>query len=215
MTNLWLQLERLFDWVLRLILRFDVIFWSCVAANLLGALIGGVFWYGPMLLASPLWAWPFIPDCPLAALYGTIALLGIRYTRRWDWFYAFTSFGCIKYGIWTVVFWAYKWLGTGDIQPYEVLLFVTHIGLICEGLVFIPRIGPLSLGARLAVIAWFALSIFVDYGLGFHPPLVSPVTEPLVFWLATGLTAALGAGLLALPRPGITTNAPTIVRPAA
>jgi hypothetical protein len=49
------------------------------------------------------------------------------------------------------------------------------------------------------VIGWFVLSIFVDYALGFHPPLTEFVPVEYVFWVATGLTSLLGVALLALP----------------
>ncbi|HWQ11679.1 MAG TPA: DUF1405 domain-containing protein [Roseiflexaceae bacterium] len=193
-------MERILRWTLNLILGNPPLFWAAVVANLLGTVVGGVVWYGPMILSSPLWALPFIPDCPLAALLGTVALFGLRAGRPWRWFYALAAFFCIKYGIWTIVFWLRQWSGAGVILPVEALLFVTHIGLLCEGLLLVPHIGELSLAKRLWVVAWFALSVFVDYGLGFHPPLVSHVSREFIFWLAAGLTAAVGAGLLLLPR---------------
>lgn len=191
---------QLLRWVLNIILRNPLIFWACVVANLLGAVIGGVVWYGPMILSSPLWALPFIPDCPLAALLGTIALFGLRSGRPWRWYYALAAFFCIKYGLWTIAFWLRQWTGSGVILPVEAMLFVTHIGLLCEGLLLVPHIGDLPLSRRMWVVAWFALSVFVDYGLGFHPPLASHVSRDFIFWLASILTAAIGAGLLLLPR---------------
>jgi uncharacterized membrane protein YpjA len=203
-------MERLLRWTLDSILRQPLLFWTCVIANLLGAVSGGVWWYGPMLWESPLWALPFIPDCPLAALVGSIALLGLRAGKRWPFFYALVAFACMKYGAWTISFWLRHWSLAGQAFPIEILLVVTHIGLFIEGLLFVPHIGPLSLPKRLAVIGWFVLSIFVDYGLGYHPPLASYVTPTFVFWLATMLTVVLGAGLLLLPR-----RAPhAVVRPA-
>jgi uncharacterized membrane protein YpjA len=192
-------LVRLLNGTLDFILRNPLIFWACVVANLLGAVIGGIFWYGPMILASPIWALPFIPDCPLAALLGSIALLGIRYGGRWPFFTALTAFACIKYGAWTLAFWLRQWTGAGVALPVEVFLFITHIGLLCEGVLLATRIGPLSLSARFGVIGIFALSVFVDYGLGFHPPLVSHVSVEFIFRLAALLTALLGIGLLLLP----------------
>lgn len=193
-------MEQILRWTLELILRRPLLFWAAVTANLLGVIVGGVVWYGPMIAAAPLWALPFIPDCPLAALLGTIALFGLRAGRRWRWFYALTAFFCIKYGLWTIAFWLRQWSGSGVVLPVEAMLFVTHIGLLCEGLLFVPHIGRLGLPARMWVIAWFALSLFVDYGLGFHPPLASHVTRDFIFWLAAALTAIVGAGLLLLPR---------------
>jgi uncharacterized membrane protein YpjA len=79
------------------------------------------------------------------------------------------------------------------------MLFITHIGLLIEGLLFVPHISPLSLRARLGVIGWFGLSLFVDYGLGYYPPLSSFVSESFVMWLAIWLTAILSFVLLLLP----------------
>lgn len=194
------SIESLLRWTLGLVLRNPLFFWGAVVANLLGAVIGGVVWYGPMIAASPIWALPFIPDCPLAALLGTVALFGLRAGRPWRAFYALTAFFCVKYGLWTIFFWLRQWTASGVALPVEIMLFVTHIGLLCEGLLLVPHIGRLSLPARMWVIAWFALSVFVDYGLGFHPPLTSHVTREFIFGLAAALTAVCGAGLLLLPR---------------
>jgi uncharacterized membrane protein YpjA len=193
---------RLLDWTLNLILRNPLIFWAAMAANAVGVVWGGWVWYGPMLAASPPWAWIFIPDCPEAALWATVAFIGLRYGRRWGWFNAFAAFACIKYGLWTLAFWLRHWAEAGFVPgayPLEVMLFVAHIGLTCEGLLLATRIGPLGLPARLAIAGWYALSIFVDYGLGYHPPLTYAVPWGYVLWLAVALTVALGAALLLLP----------------
>src|SRR5690606_15445464 len=121
-------------------------------------------------------------------LLATIAFVAHRYSRRWLWFTALSAFACLKYGAWTSSFLLKHWSGGGLIEPISAGLFITHIGLMAEGALLVPQIGRLSLGARLATIGWFALSIFVDYGLGFHPPLTPQVPVEFVFWLATGLT---------------------------
>lgn len=72
------------------------------------------------------------------------------------------------------------------------MLFVSHIGLTFEGILLATRIGPLGMGARAAVAAFFSLSIFVDYGLGFHPPLTWVVTPSFAMWTAVILTSVLG-----------------------
>jgi uncharacterized membrane protein YpjA len=191
---------RLTHWLFEFILRTPIIFWCCVVANLIGAVWGAAVWYGPMLAASPLWAWPFIPDCPLAAFLGTIALFGMRAGRRWTLFYTLTAFACIHYGIWTLVFWLRQWTGSGVIDPFEMVLFVTHIGLLCEGVLFATRLGDVSFPQRLTVIGWFVLAFGVDYGLGYHPPLASHVTFDFIMWLTVALTGGLSIALLALPR---------------
>ncbi|MCU0491076.1 MAG: DUF1405 domain-containing protein [Chloroflexaceae bacterium] len=208
-----IHMIRLLNWILNLILNNPLIFWACMVANLLGVVIGGVWWYGPMLVAAPLWALPFIPDCPEAALLATISFFDLRASRRagrdlsagWHWFNALAAFACIKYGLWTLVFWLGYWAQGGLVEPVGMLMFVTHIGLLAEGLLLVPQLGPLSLPLRASVVGWFALSIFVDYGLRawaiqhygfpFHPPTPDSMVS-LMFWMATLLTVALGAALL-------------------
>ncbi|PDW00344.1 DUF1405 domain-containing protein [Candidatus Chloroploca asiatica] len=190
---------RLLHWILDLILRQPLLFWSAMGANLIGVVWGGWIWYGPQLAAAPWWAWLFIPDCPAAALWATIAFLGLRYGRDWGWFNAFAAFACIKYGLWTLAFWLRHWSVVGTFEPLEIMLFVSHMGLTAEGVLLALHIGSLSLPVRLSIIGWFALSIWVDYGLGHHPPLTYAVPVAFVFWVATGLTALLGLALLLLP----------------
>lgn len=193
---------RLLDWVYNLITRSPLLFWACMFANMVGVVWGGWVWYGPQLAAAPVWAWLFIPDCPAAALWATIAFLSLRYGRGQAWFTAFAAFACVKYGLWTVFFWLRHWSEAGFVAgywPMEAMLFVAHIGLTCEGLLLATRIGPLAMPARLAIIGWYALSVFVDYGLGHHPPLTYAVPFSYVLWLAAGLTALLGVALLLLP----------------
>ncbi len=192
----------LLDTILNVILKRPLLFWACMFANAVGVVWGGWIWYGPQLAAAPAWAWLFIPDCPLAAFWASLALIGLYYGRQWSWFNAFAAFACLKYGLWTVGFWLRHWSQVGFVDgfwPLELMLFVTHLGLTCEGLLLALRIGPLSLPARLTVISWYLLSIFVDYGLGHHPPLTPAVPLSFVFWLATLLTTAIGVALLLLP----------------
>lgn len=190
---------RLIDWTLNLILKNPLIFWACMAANAVGVVWGGWIWYGPQLAAAPAWAWPFIPDCPEAALWATVAFLGLRYGRRWGWFNAFAAFACIKYGLWTLAFWLRHWSEAGFVPgywPMEAMLFVSHIGLTCEGILLATRTGRLGLPASLVILGWYLLSIFVDYGLGHHPPLTYAVPMSYALWVAGYLAAILGTLLL-------------------
>ena len=49
-----------------------------------GAIAGYIYWYGPTILAAPWYYWVFVPDCPLAATFMGVALLGFHFGRRWD-----------------------------------------------------------------------------------------------------------------------------------
>ncbi|NJP04600.1 MAG: DUF1405 domain-containing protein [Chloroflexaceae bacterium] len=188
-----------FAMVFQAILLRPWLFALILAANLFGAIVGGIYWYGPMLWTSPWWAMPFVPDCPLAALLWSIAALGVWAKQRWYFFYALTAFACIKYGAWTIAFWLWTWLQAGQIFPLEALLFVSHIGLLLQGLLLVTFVQPLAMPGRIAVVSWFILSVQVDYRLGFHPPLGGFVSVSFAFWVATLLTALLATGLLLLP----------------
>ena len=62
--------------LLTLILTLDV------AAYFAGLL----FWYGYVMTDAhtPMWAWPFIPDCPFFGLLGGVGLLMVVARRRWS-----------------------------------------------------------------------------------------------------------------------------------
>lgn len=187
------------------VVNTPLLFWAVLGANLVGAIVGGWFWYGPMLWESPLWSMPFVPDCPLAALLFAVALLALNYRptsttqRGWQVYYAFTAFACLKYGLWTVGFWVEDWSSGGPVEPVSLMLFSSHVGLFVQGLVLLPFIGRLALHWRAAIVGWFALAVFVDYGLGFHPPLGMFVSPTFAGWLAGSLTLVLGTGWLLLP----------------
>ncbi len=55
-----------------------------LALDALGYFAGMTGWYGPVLRQpTPVWAWPFIPDCPLFGLLGGLALLMMVAQRNW------------------------------------------------------------------------------------------------------------------------------------
>lgn len=52
----------------------------------LGAYFAGLlYWYGYVMAdpATPLWAWPFIPDCPLFGLLGGLGLVMVLAQQEW------------------------------------------------------------------------------------------------------------------------------------
>lgn len=68
----WVENQQL----LALILTLDV------AAYFAGL----IFWYGYVMTdpTTPIWAWPFIPDCPLFGLLGGLGLLMVIAQSRWS-----------------------------------------------------------------------------------------------------------------------------------
>jgi uncharacterized membrane protein YpjA len=57
-----------------------------VVVNVAAYFGGLLFWYGGVMgdPATPVWAWPFIPDCPLFGLAGALGLLLVIANRRWS-----------------------------------------------------------------------------------------------------------------------------------
>jgi uncharacterized membrane protein YpjA len=56
-----------------------------LALNVAAYFAGLLFWYGPVMAdpTTPVWAWPFIPDCPLFGLLGGLGLLMVTAQRQW------------------------------------------------------------------------------------------------------------------------------------
>lgn len=192
--------EYCLRWILQSILSTPVMFWSCILADLIGTVFGLVFWYGPMLMDAPLWAIPFIPDCPLAALLGSVVLLILRAKKRWPLMETFAAFACMKYGAWTIGFWLRHWASPAPVEPIGLLMFTTHTGLFCEGLLLLPGVRDLTRKARAGVWSWFILSVMVDYRFGYHPPLAS-VPLSYAFGMALTLTMLIGGMIMGYPRP--------------
>lgn len=196
MKPLLVFVDGMLRWLFRALNAQPVLFWAAMFFDLLGFVIGGVVWYGPQLMAAPLWAWAFIPDCPLAAFLGMIAFIRLRMGKKADWFSALAAVSCIKYGIWTVLFWGTKWAATGEYLPIEIGLVITHLAMAGQGVLLLPWLQPLRTRVRMAVVGWLALSVVVDYGFGHHPGLVAPITPLLAGTWAAVLTVLLGILML-------------------
>ena len=209
------RFSRLVQSLLQVVERWDIA-WVLVAFNFAGFVAGIVFWYWDQLFnraAGQWYLWPFIPDCPLFAGLFIVAFLGLRKGRDWRLFYTITAYGLVKYGVWTVVFSVAYWLGGAPVEPMSLIMCLSHLGMILEGLYVSYRIiqplgsdlddggrglVPSSAGFRwsdvLVAFGWFLLSDFVDYGLGHYPefdPSLAPMA--LIQWHTVFMTGALAA----------------------
>jgi uncharacterized membrane protein YpjA len=200
----------------RVMLENRYLFWLWMAINIVGLVLGTIGWYGPQLAATPLIWWVFVPDCPLVAGYAAVVLWGMRQDKRWTAFNLFTALGCIKYGVWTCLIWLLYWSATGDFNPLSVLMFVTHIGLIGQGVVILLLTETWTVRDVLPAVAYYALADFVDYGLGHHPsyPMLY-VSHAIVQWHSVVMTWLLSGILLVLgwrceQRPDISPPTPAI-----
>jgi uncharacterized membrane protein YpjA len=177
-------IRRLSDWVI----EEPLLAYGLALANLVGFFVGTVFWYGEFFAEAnpPLWAYPFIPDCPLAAGVFAIALVLLHRGKSNNLINQLAAVFNIKYGTWTMTFWLLYWARTGDYNFVSLLMFVTHLGLTVQGLLILQYLGRPSLRDTLIVFAWFVASDIVDYapiapgrdGYGWYPPL--PLGDELV-----------------------------------
>jgi uncharacterized membrane protein YpjA len=174
-------IRTLSDWVI----ASKLLTWLAFAACMFAFLIGTVGWYGEFFteVNAPLWTYPFIPDCPLAAGLFGVALLLMHYKRGNNLLNQVAAVFCIKYGVWTMSFWALYWARTGDIEMSSLfsgpVMFATHLGLFIMGLLLLQYVKP-SMRDSAITLGWFVASDSVDYlpialgrfgGFGYYPPL--------------------------------------------
>ncbi len=191
-------IERLRGLSREVMLRHDWLFWGFVAVNVIGLVVGTVGWYGQQLPRTPVVWWLFVPDCPLVAGLFAVALWGLRQGKQWTLFNLWTAMGSIKYGIWTCTVWLAYWMQTGNFFPLSVLMFVTHLGLIAQGVVLLLLTERWRVREVMPAVAFYAFADLVDYRLGHHPMFPEQVSAALVQWHTVAVTWLLGAGLAGL-----------------
>ncbi len=154
----------------------------------------GYYYYSEQLSSSPLYLWPFIPDCPLYVMVFTIALLLAIFGIESRLFGCIAAVGMMKYGLWTVtalvLFGDYFF--SSQLWLMSSILFVLHIGMFAEGPLLIPkRLSKVHLGVGLL---WFLINDYFDYFYGYlnlagayilgtHPILPSADRLPLIMVL--------------------------------
>jgi uncharacterized membrane protein YpjA len=157
-------IRALSDWGI----RSPAVAWGAFLACAFAFVFGTAGWYGRFFgeVQAPLWAYPFIPDCPLAALLFGAAVLLMHLGRRSNLLNQLAAVFCVKYGVWTMTFWALYWAITGDVELSSLfsgpVMFVTHLGLTIMGLLLLQYVQP-SVRDSALVLAWFVLSDLVDY----------------------------------------------------
>jgi len=194
MLNVNRPVRQIFD----LFQRRDIA-WTIIILNLIGFVVGTLYWYGPHFLygkdgmgAPSPFLWVFIPDCPLFAFLFVVAFFGLRRHKGWNWFYTIAAIGLIKYGVWTVTFWFAYW-GLGASLTLEgAVMTVAHLGMIAQGIYLLTQFRA-EVRHVLLALAWFVLSDFVDYGLGQYPFFYPSVPLWLMQWHTIIMTWLLSA----------------------
>ncbi len=105
--------------------NMSIFLWLLIAGNLIGAIIGYIWWYGPQLLQTPWYLWIITPDCPFAATLFVVSLLLIKKGIKAPWFHYLTSVWLLKYGLWSIIVYSHIILTTVDRSG--LLMFSTGI----------------------------------------------------------------------------------------
>ena len=169
--------------------------WMMVLAiiNFIGSAYG-YYWYRDQLADNPLYLWPVIADSPVSTTLFAVALLLTLWGWRLPALQAVAVTTCIKYGIWAVALISHYWFYYQQINLLEVMLLLSHLGMVLQGLLFMRKL-YVSLGALILGGFWLFLNDAMDYLLNLHPYLF--MAEQLTFAtfsavvLSVGLTLAL------------------------
>jgi len=150
-----------------------------------------ILWIGA-IFSTLIWLLTYLPDIPrfwvrqqaMFAIWAISLLVSaIFFHKAPRWLLGLYAFGQIKYGIWTVTAWGLFWqntaltYGTPSLTFDSIFMTVTHIGLIGQGVLLLTYFKT-DLMTALASLVWFGLSDYMDYGLGFSPP-VPPEFIPI------------------------------------
>jgi uncharacterized membrane protein YpjA len=185
--------------LIRTLYDIPVIEWGLVAINLLGFVIGTLYWYGPQMAVISPALWPWLVDSPLSVLGFALALPLIRrrQTPLTEWLATWAVVSNIKYGLWTVVFWLLWWWGPGSFTIESVTMTFTHAAMMVMGASLLLYYRP-KVWQVITVTAWFALNDYLDYWAGIAPTVPPGVSLETLKIEQVIVTAILAIGLLAL-----------------
>jgi uncharacterized membrane protein YpjA len=169
-----------------------------VLINALGS-VYGYYWYHEQLAATPYHLWLFVSDSPLSSTLFTLALLirGNGPLRRLFQVVAFTA--AIKYGLWAIVIITDYWVLYKNVEYTEIMLWVSHLGLAAEGIIFLKTMQFERVISYIAGI-WMLLNDIMDYYTGLHPYLFASGQELLAMITALILTVFITGSLLMFQR---------------
>lgn len=157
--------------ILKYIIQRPWVIVFLILVNLAGAAYG-FYWYKEQLAVTPWYLWVFTPECPIQALLFAIVLTLRLQGRSHNLLNAVTFLGLIKYGAWTVLILGYHEFTGGTLTMLQWGLLVSHVGMVIEGVVFLPFIRPRPVLALVPL--WFGFMDFLDYVVGIYPTLPGP-----------------------------------------
>lgn len=185
------RIKRLYD--------YPLIESGLVMINLIGFVVGTLYWYGPQIATTPAWLWPWLVDSPLSVLSFAAALPLVRRGKGpiRGWLATWALFSTVKYGLWTIIFWLLWWRSTGILTLESVAMTATHAAMVMMGISLLLFFRPTHAQA-LGVTGWFALNDYLDYWHGLAPRVPPGVPLSILQREQVIVTTLLALGLLAL-----------------
>jgi len=178
--------------------RRRYLLWLILAINLLSS-IYGYYWYRWQFEATPWTLWFFTPDCPWAATLMAVALgIFLFFDKKETWFQFLTYTILIKYGFWTVFVFTLYWARGGQNHSGDyIMLCLSHLGMLAEGLLFISFVRQKPWLWWLAA-GWSAVDIYFDYyypirimgraAYGTYPYLPNDAHRSIILVMTIGIT---------------------------
>lgn len=164
-----------------------MLFWILVVGNIIGAIFGFTYWYGPQLLASSVLYWIFIATCPLYSALFVVCAFMILFKKKNSFLFYLAAVGLVKYGLWTVIFWM-NYTGTPIANWLFLWLIGSHVVMALESMILFSRI-EFKLWHVFIAWFWFGLNDYVSYGLGFVTNKVAIASREM--YVAVVLTAVV------------------------
>jgi len=156
------------------ILKSTRILTTIILINLIGTL-AGFYYYYDQLSSSPVYLWPFIPDCPIYTMLAVVVLVTYLLKKKSvDLLSFIASIGLAKYGMWTVlvVLGFSPFYFSINSSMYGVLACV-HVLMALEFILPLYIIKEIKKSYVITAFTWFFLNDFFDYYVGTHPPIPS------------------------------------------
>ncbi|GAB7008494.1 hypothetical protein JCM31271_04370 [Halorubrum trueperi] len=170
----------------------------------------GVGYYAPTAADVPPWLWPLYADSAVAVALGGLVLLTLVPTvrdagsavddaptsRPLAYLHTLAFVWLVQFGLWPLVSLNLafgEYVAAPDAWIYYWGVLGTHLCFVGLALLF-PAFGRTTRGALTLALALGVVNVVIDYGIGYHPPLLY---EPGALLASATLTLAVVAVALA------------------
>lgn len=182
------------------------LYWSLIIANIISAIGGFAWWYGPQLLRTPWYLWVFTPPSPLYAFLFALVFSWMLLTKRQGGLFSFVaSVGVAKYGIWTVASQIFLFIMNKNyvLSNYSLMimmwLVVSHLIMFAESSLLLQRMRQIRWSWIVTAIVWFALNDYLDYvGFPGFGTTITYLPGGKTFYLIIAVLATLALPFLAM-----------------